>query len=635
MRESQPAAWNPLAGRRHICNGMLDQGALMATMIPHDIDEFTTEGERKFYSFLETFAKPDREFTTWYLPDIAGKEPDFILYCEEIGLIVFEVKDWELSQILEANPSSFKLRMGKATKSLKSPLHQAREYLNSLKDRLKADGRLLSTDAAHYGNPKVPIDYGVVFPNIRKDEYCRRGLDRVINLNRVFLWDDLHASSEICLDGSGRCFRRKLRDMFPPRFRFSITRAEYNHLKHLLFPVVRITQPERDACAYVDPSRRLKVLDDRQEALARRFSPGRHIITGPPGTGKTLILVHKAVFLRLYRQNVKNMLFVCHNASLVNYVKRLLSAKKAGFGPGGVEVCHFFELCSKILGEEIRFDSADKSYYELVVQETLARQRTEGVKYDAVLVDEGQDFTPAMGKVIVNLLDPDSNDLTVALDEGQSLYGEGTFWDVQGNGATVRIDRVNSSHRFTSEIRQFVFGFMEYENAGESALQPECAVHGPKPVMTRMGDIGELVFHVADMIKALHACGEYPLSEMAVLYSVRFTRDAKGERVSLPELLIGALESRGIIADWTTENYSARRSYDISTDRVCVSAIHGARGLDWACVFLLGLDELAPDIGLTDRARRYAFVGMTRARHRLCIPYVRRNALIRNLSTCL
>jgi hypothetical protein len=607
----------------------------MATMIPHDIEEFTTEGERKFYGFLETFAKPDREFTTWYLPDVDGSEPDFILYCEEVGLIVFEVKDWELSQILEANPSRFQVRMGKATKSLKSPLHQAREYLNSLKDRLKADGRLLSTDASHYGNPKVPIDYGVVFPNIHKQEYCRRGLDRVINLNRVFFWDDLHMDSEICLDSSGRCFRKKLRDMFPPRFRFSITKAEYNHLKHLLFPVVRISQPERDACAYVDPAKRVSVLDDRQEALARRCAPGRHIVTGPPGSGKTLILVHKAVFLRLYRPETRNILFVCHNVALVNYVKRLLSEKKVGFGAEGVEVCHFYELCSKILGEEIRFDSEDKDYYSLVVDKTLARLKTGELKYDAVLIDEGQDFTPAMGKVIMNLLDPDTNNLTVALDEKQTVYGGDPFWEVPGDGAHVRVDRIGTSYRSTSEIRQFAFGFMGYEDGGQPDVPSECEVSGPKPVMPQLGDIGELVFHVADMVKALHACGEYPLSEIAILYSVRLSRDDRGERVSLPELLIGALESRGILANWVTENYGSRIAYDITTDKVCVSAIHGARGLDYACVFLLGLDELAPDIGLTNRAKRYAYVGMTRARHRLCIPYVRKNALIRGLLSCL
>ena len=60
----------------------------MASMIPDNMNEFTTEGERRFYHFLQTFAKPDDSYTTWYLPDLHGLEPDFVLYCDAIGLIL-------------------------------------------------------------------------------------------------------------------------------------------------------------------------------------------------------------------------------------------------------------------------------------------------------------------------------------------------------------------------------------------------------------------------------------------------------------------------------------------------------------------------------------------------------------------
>ena len=77
----------------------------MATMIPENVEEFKTEGERQFYKFLEAVAKPDAGHITWYTPDIEGKEPDFILYSRSVGLIVFEVKDWVLDQIREVNPT--------------------------------------------------------------------------------------------------------------------------------------------------------------------------------------------------------------------------------------------------------------------------------------------------------------------------------------------------------------------------------------------------------------------------------------------------------------------------------------------------------------------------------------------------
>ena len=84
----------------------------MATMIPSDISEFKTEGEARFYRFLENVAVPHNDYIAWYTPDINGREPDFLIYAKDIGIIIFEVKDWSLDQIIEANPHAFVLQSG-------------------------------------------------------------------------------------------------------------------------------------------------------------------------------------------------------------------------------------------------------------------------------------------------------------------------------------------------------------------------------------------------------------------------------------------------------------------------------------------------------------------------------------------
>ncbi|MEI9479299.1 MAG: hypothetical protein WCO26_22390 [Deltaproteobacteria bacterium] len=58
----------------------------MATMIPSDIEEFGTGGEKAFFKFLQSVGKPDSRYISWYLPDIKDKELDFLLFCEDIGL---------------------------------------------------------------------------------------------------------------------------------------------------------------------------------------------------------------------------------------------------------------------------------------------------------------------------------------------------------------------------------------------------------------------------------------------------------------------------------------------------------------------------------------------------------------------
>jgi len=140
----------------------------MAVMIPDDVAQFTTDGERQFYGFLKTAAKPDSKYTAWYLPNINGREPDFILYCRDTGLTIFEVKDWSLFQIQEANPTHFIITLDGHPQKLENPLKQAKTYSHFPMDKINEDKRLLSTDPLHSGNSKIPIAEGVVFPNINK-----------------------------------------------------------------------------------------------------------------------------------------------------------------------------------------------------------------------------------------------------------------------------------------------------------------------------------------------------------------------------------------------------------------------------------------------------------------------------------
>lgn len=215
----------------------------MATMIPADIQIFTTEGEGAVYRFLQACAKPDDRYTAWYLPDIQGREPDFILYAQDAGLIIFEVKDWALDQIISADPQNFTLFIEGKEERRKNPLQQIRDYFGQVMDKIKADGQLVSRDAHSYGQVKVTINSGIVFPNINKYEYEQKELHQVIPSERIFFWDDLHPQSPICSDPTGLSFREALDRMSTVRPRYAITGKELNHLKQLIFPVVRIALP--------------------------------------------------------------------------------------------------------------------------------------------------------------------------------------------------------------------------------------------------------------------------------------------------------------------------------------------------------------------------------------------------------
>jgi hypothetical protein len=608
----------------------------MATMIPDSVEQFTTDGERQTYQFLKTVAKPDARYLCWYLPDVQGREPDFILYSQQNGLIILEVKDWNLNQIREVNPHHFVLDIGGKTVERKNPLKQARDYLNGVLDKIKGDGRLVSRNPIHHGNPKLPIDCGVVFPNINKFEYREKGLGQVIGTEKGFFWDDLHPASDICSDPSGACFARALEERFPPRFTFMLSGPEMDHLKQLIFPAVRVEIPERDSeLPYKKRICRLRGLDHHQEALARKFENGHRIIIGPSGCGKTLILVHKADCLFRYNSKIKSILFICYNITLANYIRRLLAEKEVPFGRNGVQVKHFYELCSEIVGEPVEYENEDSDYYEMVAQEALEKAEASNLRFDAVLVDEGQDFSDTMFKVTSTLLNPATDNLTIALDDGQNIYRRRSSWKEVGIKARGRIHKIDYVYRNTVEISRFAARFAgQPEKTGDSeSLQMPLFpnyfdFHGPEPELKQLKNLDAVVAFTADKIEQVVKAERCPYSEIAVIYTLK---RPDPDRESLPILLENTLASRGILSRWAAENYRSKRTYDITTNSVTISTIHSVKGLDFSCVFLIGLDYLELKDWTEEQVKNLVYVGITRARYQLYIPFINKTPLINRL----
>ena len=116
---------------------------------------------------------------------------------------------------------------------------------------------------------------------------------------------------------------------------------------------------------------------------------------------------------------------------------------------------------------------------------------------------------------------------------------------------------------------------------------------------------------------------------MAIIYAKKSFADQKVR--FLPKMFGKALSSKGIMSRWASEDYRSKMSYDITTKSVTISTIHSTKGLDYACVFLVGLDLLEPDGWKELQIRNLTCVGITRARHRLFIPYVKENDLIKKL----
>jgi len=150
--------------------------------------------------------------------------------------------------------------------------------------------------------------------------------------------------------------------------------------------------------------------------------------------------------------------------------------------------------------------------------------------------------------------------------------------------------------------------------------------------LKQLKGLDAVVAFTADKIERIIKAEGYPFSEIAVIYTLK--RPDPG-RESLPISLGNTLASRGILSRWAAENYRSKRTYDITTNSVTISTIHSVKGLDFSCVFLIRLDYLERKDWTEEQVKNLVYVGITRARYQLYIPFINKTPLINRLQQCI
>ena len=305
-------------------------------------------------------------------------------------------------------------------------------------------------------------------------------------------------------------------------------------------------------------------------------------------------------------------------------------------GDNGVEVLHFHQLCSKIIGEDVAYENESSEYYEAIEQEALSKVQDYSMKYDAILVDEGQDFSDNMYKIVTALLNEETNNLTIALDDNQDIYQRNSSWKELGVQARGRVHKMSHVYRNTIEVSNFASKFIKKNNAlGSNEKDQQLELfpgfsdnHGPKPEIKQFPSFDEIIEYTLEKIVSLSEDG-YPLSEFAIIYSSKSY--GSPAMPTLPDMLKVALESEGILSNWVSEDYRSKKSYDITTNSVTISSIHSLKGFDYSCVFLVGFDFIENKNWTDDQIEKLIYVAVTRARDQLFIPYINNTSLIERL----
>ena len=602
----------------------------MALLIPSlGSCTFDSGGERRLAERL--IEKLEDDYLCWYNVPLgaAVRHPDFIVFHPRRGLLILEVKDWKKGTIRAADRQSFTLATARGEVAVENPLEQARQYAQAAVQVLQRDPQLVFSSGREAGKLRFPWSYGVVFPNLTRRQFEEGGLGEVIPEARVICQDEMLENVE------PEAFQQRLWAMFSVRFESPLSPAQIDRLRWALFPEVRIPATQGELFAEAAPPPDLvRVMDLQQEQLARSLGEGHRVIHGVAGSGKTLILLYRAEHLA--RLVSKPILVLCYNEALARRLASLVAAKGLA---EAVWVHHFHHWCRALLAAHDielppRCDNA-AAYCAGLVERALAAQadgRIEGGQYAAILIDEGHDFAPDWFRLLVPLVDPQTNSLLVLYDDAQAIYadaaeGQGqegalprrrfSFKSVgvqaQGRTTVLRINYRNPEAilRFA---RATAWPALAARDAlpealdgddGAPLLEPLSAGGaGEAPQVVQLPSAQAEAEFVVRHLQAAHRAGT-PWGEMAVIYR-DYYRDAKTIRKLLPRHGVPTV-------------YFDDATHADDEDKVTLITMHSCKGLEYSLVVIPATDRLAVGRELSAPEARLLYVAMTRATRELVL----------------
>lgn len=284
-----------------------------------------------------------------------------------------------------------------------------------------------------------------------------------------------------------------------------------------------------------------------------------------------------------------------------------LSAERKGRGRGlrasqRERIYDLLEAYQQWLYEQKAFDWADVPH--LVLQGMDEGKISTGI-YDAILIDEAQDFAPVWIEVIKRLLKPEGGLLFLADDPSQSIYRYYS-WREKGVPVVGRTRWLRIPYRNTREIYEAAYEVIRHDEVlkrqlareGESVVvEPDLTNqylrHGPRPQLRRFSSASEEFAFIRAEIEYLLQHGWSP-ERIIVLHRRR----------------AGVNKLR----------------YHLRGLGVSVGTFHSRKGLEYDVVFLSQMQEtFANSEDMTEenlsQERRLVYMTMTRARERLYLNY--------------
>jgi len=456
----------------------------MATIIPSldRIQSMTvkpTMGELHLLKELSSLLSD--EYEVFFNPYMNGDRPDIVIFHERFGVLIIEVKDWDLDLYELDDHKNWKLKYprndAESRAVIKSPISQVLRYKDNLFElhiekllELKIKDirsfNFVSCAVYFHNGTRYQIEKLLVSPYTDDKKYMNFLKRRIRLLSRDELSKDIHTMMhDFWMD------RPSTFGLFTKEIADSIKRflQPTEHMKEDGIPI-----------PYVEEQR--NVINSTQ-------SPQR--IKGVFGSGKTTVLAARAA--KAASMGLDNILILCYNITLKNYIHDALSKVQEHFQWSAFTINNYHEFINSQLnnlgvvvippsevdlnkiiedyGLNFKFfsdkearDEAISIYFEMNYYGNTSlfeKHISNTTKYDAIYIDEIQDYHHAWMVILKKYFLKEKGQYVLFGDVKQNIYGNITEnRDVKTNVPRRPVE-LKKCHRSQFKVRELALNFQK------------------------------------------------------------------------------------------------------------------------------------------------------------------------------
>lgn len=413
----------------------------MAILIPSidhilNMKVLPTEGELTLLRFLDR--NLDDSFEVYFNPYMNGDRPDIVIVRKHHGILIIEVKDWDLDAYRLDERKHWVLKDNTSTR-VSSPIEQVLKYkenlytlhLDELFEKRIRDYKFMNmvSCAVYFHNAtQTQLENFLVNPYLSDSKYQKFLAKNITLIGRDKLEKDIFSQIlwklYLLSSKDSKLFSDSL----------------YDSITHFLLPTMHQKEDGRQI-KYLRKQEQIILRDDRSE----------FVVEGVEGSGKTTVLARRAVqeYIKWKNNDYEpQILILTYNITLINFIRDKINQVQETFDWKSFTILNYHHFIGnqlnnldvqivlpqnksandsserkKLTPEQSRY--LDKHYYSnlQLFLELKEKIYTSNLSYDAILIDEIQDYKYYWFEILKKAFLKDGGDFILFGDEKQNIYG--------------------------------------------------------------------------------------------------------------------------------------------------------------------------------------------------------------------